>query len=247
MPSQRSKSTKKIHHRPVYQKVILFPFFQILRLWHLTLRVEFEGNGLELLRSTDKPYMLISWHNNLFTVPMFIKRFRRERVVNGLISASKDGAWLVAIFELIGFKCIRGSANYRGAQSLKELIRATRQGQDIGITPDGSKGPAYVLKPGAAAVAKLCKVGIILVGYEYQSAWRLNSWDRFFIPKPFSSIKLRIERIADYASLGADDPYDASLVIQKHLMRLQPEDPLLPDPAKNKTMPTREELSPDLD
>ncbi len=235
MSEATSKSTKKIHDRPIYQKMILFPFFVVLRLWVLTLRVEFVGDGLKQFRAMDKPYMIIGWHNTLFTLPLFIKRFRKERIVHALVSASNDGAWLVAIFELIGFKCVRGSANYRGMQSLKELIRVTREGQDIGITPDGSKGPAYILKHGAAGVAKACKVGIILVGYEHHKSWRLKSWDRFFIPKPFSKITLRIDRIESYSDLGEPDPHNASILLQERLMRIQAEDPLLPDPAKTAT------------
>jgi len=227
-----TKPTKKVNDRPVYQKIILFPFYLLLRLWNFTLRIEFVGNGRELFRSMDQPYMIVGWHNTLFTVPLVIKRVRRERIVHALVSASGDGAWLVAIFDLIGFKCIRGSANFRGAQALKELIRSTRRGEDLGITPDGSKGPAYVLKPGVAGVAKACRTGMILIGLEHHSAWRLNSWDRFYIPKPFSKITIRVERINGYADLEAADPQEASWVLQRKLMKLMPQDPLLPDPAK---------------
>ena len=177
------KATKKVNERPFYQKVILFPFYLLLRLWNATLRFEFEGNSRELFHRLDQPYMIVGWHNTLFSVPLLIRRERKSRVVHALVSASGDGAWLVAIFDLIGFKAIRGSANFRGAQALKELIRLTRRGEDLGITPDGSKGPAYVLKPGVAGVAKACKTGILLVGFEHHNAWRLNSWDRFFCPK----------------------------------------------------------------
>lgn len=225
------KKTRKVNERPTYQKVILWPFFLLLQLWCMTIRFRFEGDSQELFKSSDKPYLLIGWHNVLFSIPLLIRRYRRHRKICGLVSASKDGAWLAAIFELIGFEAVRGSANFRGAQSLKELIRITRMGLDIGITPDGSKGPAYVLKPGAAALAKVSKMGIMLVGCEFHNAWRLNSWDRFFVPKPFSVMTIRVERINDFSELGESDPYRASLILQKKLMQLQPVDPLIPDPA----------------
>lgn len=228
-PNQRSR---KVHDRPTYQKLLLFPWFLLLHVWNRTLRFEFEGDGAGQFRAADKPYMVVAWHNTLFVTPLLITRLRKHREVCALVSASKDGAWLVAIFELIGFRSVRGSANFRGAQSLKELMRATRKGWDIGITPDGSQGPAYVLKPGTAAVAKACKVGLILVGVQFHRAWRLRSWDRFFIPLPFSKVTLRVDRIAAFEDLDEPDPYEASLLLQERLMRLQPVDPLIPDPAR---------------
>jgi lysophospholipid acyltransferase (LPLAT)-like uncharacterized protein len=30
-----------------------------------------------------------------------------------------------------------------------------------------------------------------LIGAEFESTWRLGSWDRFCLPKPFSKIRMR--------------------------------------------------------
>jgi lysophospholipid acyltransferase (LPLAT)-like uncharacterized protein len=32
-----------------------------------------------------------------------------------------------------------------------------------------------------------------LIGGEFSSAWQLRSWDRFYLPKPFSRVRLRCE------------------------------------------------------
>lgn len=229
---ETSEKNKKVQSKLWYQSLALIPFYLVFRLWQATIRVEVREDDRKILKSLDGSKLFLFWHNALFSAPLFQRRIRKGLPLYGLISASKDGAWLEVAFHLMGFKCVRGSANFRGAQSLKDMIRIVRQGNDLGITPDGSKGPAYVLKPGAAAVAKVCKCGLVLVGFESSSSWRLNSWDRFYIPKPFSVIAIRMEFIENYDALGAADPHEASLILQGKMMKLQGKDPLIPDPCK---------------
>jgi lysophospholipid acyltransferase (LPLAT)-like uncharacterized protein len=65
-----------------------------------------------------------------------------------------------------------------------------KRGHDIGITPDGSRGPLYEIKPGLVLLAQLSRRPIIPLSFAYSNAWRLRTWDRFFIPKPFSRVTL---------------------------------------------------------
>jgi lysophospholipid acyltransferase (LPLAT)-like uncharacterized protein len=71
------------------------------------------------------------------------------------------------------------------------LVDVLRAGHDIGITPDGPRGPCYELKPGALIVARRTQASLLLVGAEFHSAWRMKSWDRFYLPKPFSRVTMR--------------------------------------------------------
>jgi lysophospholipid acyltransferase (LPLAT)-like uncharacterized protein len=79
----------------------------------------------------------------------------------------------------------------RGAtKGLKGLVRAARAGHDLGLTPDGPRGPPGVLKPGALAVAQITGLPIIPIGVGASHGWRLRSWDGFLIPKPFSKVSV---------------------------------------------------------
>ena len=224
----RSKPTKRVHSKPWYQYLVLFPLFLIVRLWQTTIRIEMTEEDRRKLSSESSPQIVLFWHCFLFTAPILQKRVRKGFPIYALISASKDGAWLEAFFNMMGMRSIRGSANYRGAQSLKDMIRVIRKGCDIGITPDGSKGPAYVLKQGAAAVAKAGKCNLTLWGLEHSAAWRLNSWDKFYLPKPFSTIRVRLESISGFDALGEPDIDKATLILEERLRKLQPPDPLIP-------------------
>ena len=61
----------------------------------------------------------------------------------------------------------------------------------MGITPDGSRGPCYKAKSGALALAKITKSPVLLLTFKFTWVIRLKSWDRFRIPLPFSSVKVK--------------------------------------------------------
>jgi hypothetical protein len=83
---------------------------------------------------------------------------------------------------------IRGSTTRGGARALIGMIRLLRAGEDVGITPDGPKGPRLVVQQGCVIVASRSGAPIVPLAFECSSVKRLRSWDRFMIPRPFSRV-----------------------------------------------------------
>jgi lysophospholipid acyltransferase (LPLAT)-like uncharacterized protein len=133
------------------------------------------------------------------------------------VSASKDGAWLAAFYRMIGIHPVRGSSSNLGREAAKLLIERMREGHDVGITPDGPRGPMYVVEPGVLVVTRRLHAPMVLMGAEFTRCWRLKSWDRLYVPVPFSRIKMRSEVLppvrADGEKLTADDVREALLRI----------------------------------
>lgn len=142
------------------------------------------------------PAVMIIWHNRLLAGTAFYLRHLQERRLATLISASKDGAWLSGFVEKLGVRTVRGSRFNRGAQAVRDMITASNEGFDIGVTPDGSRGPLYDMKPGALRVALKTGAPIILLSLNHTSAWRLKTWDRFYIPHPFSKVEARMDVVS---------------------------------------------------
>jgi hypothetical protein len=132
------------------------------------------------------------------------------------VSASKDGAWLAAFFKLVGIEAVRGSSSHRGVAALRELIAAVQAGMDVAITPDGPRGPRYTVKQGPVLVARRAGAPLLLASCKFHSAWRLKSWDGFYLPKPFSKITLRCIQLPCVESLEGD----AATIIQDALMAI---------------------------
>ncbi len=170
---------------------MLWPFGLLLRLWGMSLRFETAPTDLRNYTKNDEPIAIVLWHNRLFLAAEIVRRFRRGRPAYALVSASQDGAWLTAFFSLIGLRTIRGSSSRLGREAASALVETLRAGHDIGVTPDGPRGPCYEMKPGGVIVARRTRAPMLLVGAEFASAWRLRSWDGFYVPKPFSRVRMR--------------------------------------------------------
>src|SRR2546425_374566 len=78
----------------------------------------------------------------------------------------------------------------RIGSSLVPGLAAPGGGAEVAITPDGPRGPAERVQPGAIAAAQHANVPIVAVGAQVASAWYLGSWDRMCIPKPFTTIEV---------------------------------------------------------
>jgi lysophospholipid acyltransferase (LPLAT)-like uncharacterized protein len=87
------------------------------------------------------------------------------------------------------------------------LVGTLRSGRDIAVTPDGPKGPPERYAPGALVAAQRANAPIIAIGVHVSRAWRLRSWDRFMIPKPFAKIDVAY---AEPTWVDAATPRDAA-------------------------------------
>ncbi len=95
-------------------------------------------------------------------------------------------------------------------------IKSLREGYDIGITPDGPKGPRYEVSDGVIAMAQKGGAKVVLFSCIPSSYWQLNSWDKFTVPKPFSTLDFYASAPIDLKEMTMED---ARVLIKKELMR----------------------------
>jgi lysophospholipid acyltransferase (LPLAT)-like uncharacterized protein len=216
-----SAAPASTHALSGWKLAAIWPLGALLRAWGRTLRFELGPEDREAFNCWDRPVALVVWHNRLFLAAEIIRRCRRGRPFYGLISASKDGAWLAAFFRMVGISAVRGSSSRGAREAVSALIDVARAGNDIGITPDGPRGPRYEFKPGGLIVARRAGAPLVLIGAEFFSATQLRSWDRFYIPRPFSRVRIRCVRV-DPASLPRDRE-EALAEVTRIMMQLNPD------------------------
>lgn len=216
-----SSDLDKIHALSGWRALVLWPLGLAIRLWCLTLRLEASESERAVLEKRDQPVAIVLWHNRLFLIAEYFRRFRHHRPTYGLVSASTDGAWLAAFFTLFGIRSVRGSSSQRGREAALALINVLKAGHDIGITPDGPRGPMYEFKPGGLIVTRRARAPILLVGFELEAAWQLRSWDRFRLPHPFSRVRVRGEVVPVTVQTGGNAPEE----IRARLLALNPDRP----------------------
>ena len=124
------------------------------------------------------------WHEHL--LPLSLLHARQGAAV--LVSRHRDGEILARVLSAIGYYPLRGSSTRGGASGLREMIRAGEAGRPLAFTPDGPRGPARRAAPGVVRAAAATGLPIVPVGAAARRRWRLESWDRFMIPKPFTKV-----------------------------------------------------------
>ena len=162
--------------------------FLVERVVTASLRCQWrDHSGLAELQD-GQPVIFCVWHNRL-AISMLVHR-RYPRRLAALVSASKDGALLAAVLGTFGVEQVRGSSSRRGPQALLELATFAELGYDLAVTPDGPKGPRYVVQKGVIALAQV--TGLPIIPVTCNTLWKIcvKSWDGFQIPLPFSRCEL---------------------------------------------------------
>ena len=69
---------------------------------------------------------------------------------------------------------------------MREMLKASEEGYDIAITPDGPRGPRYRVQKGIIELARRTGIDIIPITFNASRKKIFRSWDRFLLPYPFS-------------------------------------------------------------
>lgn len=180
------------------QRLAAWLVFALSRAVTLTLRYRWEDRSGFFERPPAGQAIYAVWHNRLALCLEayfgYARRRNRTAGLAALVSASRDGALLAAILERFGVQPVRGSSSRRGGQALVELVSWAERGYDLAITPDGPRGPRYVVQEGVIALAQLTGLPIIPAGYRLNWKLRLKSWDGFLVPLPFARCEFVIGR-----------------------------------------------------
>jgi lysophospholipid acyltransferase (LPLAT)-like uncharacterized protein len=195
--------------------------YRLLRLWERTLRYTVEDRANVLNRPTDKAGIGAVWHNRLLILPMVLRRFLPDRRGAALISASRDGAWIAELVKKVGFDAVRGSSSRQGVAAVLQMAEVLAAGRDVVIAPDGPRGPAYQIGQGVIFLAQQSGVPVFPVHLEYSSYWRVKSWDRFFLPRPFAKVRVIFGPPHEVAQTSTDDEFEAErLRLENAMMSL---------------------------
>lgn len=163
----------------------------MIRLLLRTCRCEVEGLDNFVQTASTSPCILMLWHNRLILVGEILNRFASQFTYTAFISNSRDGHSLsLMTLSYKAGRVLRVPHDGR-SRALKQMIaRLKRPKEVILITPDGPRGPRYVLKPGVILAARESSAKVIPFSWECDSFWQLNTWDKLRIPKPFSKIRI---------------------------------------------------------
>ena len=154
---------------------------------------------------TDKSVIFACWHGELLMLPYLYKHYRKTPHAKVLISNHFDGLLISKTIKYFGLGTLAGSSNKNAARVLIQAIKTIKEGYDIGITPDGPKGPRHEVADGIIVMAQKTGAKIVLVEIKPTKFWQLNSWDKFVVPKPFGTLHYYATSEIDVSSMDMEE------------------------------------------
>jgi lysophospholipid acyltransferase (LPLAT)-like uncharacterized protein len=146
-------------------------------------RTEHEDRWRPLYQA-KRPHVFLLWHEALLPL---LWHHRRQGIAI-VVSENRDGQYLADFALKLGYRAVRGSSSRGAARALLGAVRELQAGRSVAFTPDGPRGPRRALKPGVVAAAQRGGGVIVPIHARADRAWRLDSWDRFLIPKPAARV-----------------------------------------------------------
>lgn len=135
----------------------------------------------------NRPFIVAFWHARLLMMPYAWTHPQpgAKRPFRMLISQHRDGKLIADTVAHFGISTIAGSTTRGAGPALRALLKTLKDGQTIGITPDGPKGPRMRATMGVVGLARASGAVVIPLTYATGPGKILGTWDRFLVPLPF--------------------------------------------------------------
>jgi len=164
-------------------RMVGLAYYLAVRTIGLTLRFESIGvENLDRIKTDGRLPIYTAWHDRILACTYFF----RDRKIIVLSSQSLDSEYTARCIQRFGFGIVKGSSSRGGVGGLVGMIRMMNKGFPAAFTIDGPRGPRYQVKMGPVALAQKTGNPILPFVIECKRFWRLGSWDRLQLPKPFS-------------------------------------------------------------
>jgi len=175
---------KSITKSDGFRKVLCWIGAQYIRLVYATGRWQvINAEAAHAHWDADKPFILAFWHGRILLMPYC---WNRKKPIHMLISQHRDGQLIARTVGHFGIQTIEGSTSKGGAGALRAMLKALKNRECVGITPDGPRGPRMQASSGVVNVAKMSGVPVIPCAFGTTRRKHLGSWDRFCVAFPFS-------------------------------------------------------------
>jgi lysophospholipid acyltransferase (LPLAT)-like uncharacterized protein len=124
---------------------------------------------------------IYAFYHEVMLFPLYFWSWPEMQI---LISDHRDGELVTQVVTRMGFGVVRGSSTRGGARALREMRQRVDRGH-LCVTPDGPRGPRRCVHQGLPYLASRTGLPVVAAGMAFQDPWRVGSWDRFAVPRPF--------------------------------------------------------------
>ena len=162
---------------------------------------KFKVYGTEHLKAAQnnkRPIMLCVWHGRMLYPVFYVAKNKIKTWA--IASPHQDGYIMAQILKKWNVSIIEGSSNKKSKNVVNQMREIFKNDNEaiIAITNDGPKGPRHLAKENSLKIAKEYNAQIITITGDSTKKWTFNTWDQFYLPKPFGEIFINIAPIYEY-------------------------------------------------
>lgn len=154
-----------------------------LRFCHATTRWDRRGDAELIAALREGPVIVILWHESVMMgPPLWLKQFGKGAILRDTSPAGRLSGGVQRHFGMIPFEMAATAASI---SVLRDVLRLVKSGVSLGITADGPKGPARVVKDAPLEWIKATRLPVFTFAYAMSRSRRASTWDRMQIALPF--------------------------------------------------------------
>jgi lysophospholipid acyltransferase (LPLAT)-like uncharacterized protein len=206
----KSILTTKLFHSFLYRYIRLYSSSFIMK-------IENEKTWMDYFRSGGR-ILLCTWHQHFFAAIRHFQNYRNFKPAL-MISKSSDGEIIAGGAKKSGWHTVRGSSSRGGKEALRKMIDHLNETRLAGHIVDGPRGPAGTVKAGVVQLAHAADAAIIPFYVSADKAWYFNSWDSFFIPKPFARVVISFGEIIKFTPAENSATFENQRLYLEKIMR----------------------------
>jgi len=159
--------------------------------WRATLRIRVEEDPRPALRAARRRYVYAILHAQQLSFILLSD----DVPILAMVSASRDGDWLVPLCRVRRIIPVRGStgspaADKGGRAALARMADGVREGMPALLAVDGPRGPRNSVHWGVVDLARETDACIVVAGVFLPPKRFVleRTWDRTQLPRPFSTL-----------------------------------------------------------
>ncbi len=207
--------------------------YRCIRLYSATFRFTVENEAPWMARVKNGGNVLLCvWHQQFFSAIRYFKNYKPYAPAL-MISKSADGDLIAGVASRTGWRPARGSSSRGGKSAMMEVMEKLKETGLAAHIMDGPRGPMGKVKAGAISIALAADAVIVPFYVSADKAWYFNSWDKFFIPKPFARVTLHYDNMISLSPPDSDTEFE----VLRQSVETQMRPGLIQNPSARKKQP----------
>ncbi|MEX0283103.1 MAG: lysophospholipid acyltransferase family protein [Paracoccaceae bacterium] len=174
-----------------------------VRFAHATSRWERIGfEPMDDVLASGEPVIAVLWHQRLMMAPYLFDPSKGP--ICTLTSTGRAGRLAGQMVARFGLGTIAMKSHDRNLALTRAVMGQMKAGTSVGLAADGPRGPARLASAAPVSWARASGRRVFVLSYSARRVWVLGTWDRMWVPLPFTRGVLMCREWGEQVPRSAD-------------------------------------------